>query len=302
MSQARECPECDSGRIVTSGDSAEEICDTCGLVVDTDQIDRGPEWRAFNAEERESRSRVGMPLTQLIHDRGLTTEIGWQDKDSQDRRLSPRRREQMRRLRTWQERIRTQSADERNLQLALSEIQRMASVLDVPESIREVAGARYRQALDDDLVRGRSIESVASSCLYIACRQEEIPRSMAEIADVSRVEKTEIGRTYRYVSANLGLAVEPVDPKLYVPRFASALDVSDEIRSTATSIIDDCVERGVHSGKSPTGFAAAAIYTAALLCDEKRTQGEVASVADVTKVTIRNRYQEQVNVLDRECP
>jgi len=48
------------------------------------------------------------------------------------------------------------------------------------------------------------------------------------------------------------------------------------------------------SGKSPTGYAAAAIYAASLLCNEKKTQNEVASVAQVTEVTIRNRYQEQI--------
>jgi len=50
-------------------------------------------------------------------------------------------------------------------------------------------------------------------------------------------------------------------------------------------------------GKSPTGYAAAAIYAASLLCNEKKTQREVADVAQVTEVTIRNRYQEQIEAM-----
>ena len=41
-----------------------------------------------------------------------------------------------------------------------------------------------------------------------------------------------------------------------------------------------------------TGVAAAAIYIASILCNERRTQREVADVAGVTEVTIRNRYKE----------
>ncbi|MCL7418017.1 MAG: transcription initiation factor IIB 3, partial [Halalkalicoccus sp.] len=65
-------------------------------------------------------------------------------------------------------------------------------------------------------------------------------------------------------------------------------------------IIDTTAEKGLLSGKSPTGFAAAAIYAAALLCNEKKTQREVADVAQVTEVTIRNRYQEQIKAMDIE--
>ncbi|PSQ24748.1 transcription initiation factor IIB 3 [Halobacteriales archaeon QS_9_67_17] len=291
------CPDCGSDTLVTTGDH-ETVCDDCGLVVDDSNIDRGPEWRAFNHSERQSKSRVGAPTTQTMHDKGLTTQIDWKDKDAYGRSISSEKRSQMNRLRKWQERIRTKDAGERNLQFALSEIDRMSSALGVPHSVREVASVIYRRALDDDLIRGRSIEGVATSALYAACRQEGIPRSLEEISDVSRVERKEIGRTYRYVSQELALEMEPVDPKKYVPRFCSSLGVSDEVRAKAKEIIDTTAEQGLLSGKSPTGYAAAAIYAASLLCNEKKTQREVADVAQVTEVTIRNRYQEQIEAME----
>ncbi len=268
-----------------------------GLVVEEDQIDRGPEWRAFNHTERQKKSRVGAPTTQTMHDKGLTTTIDWKDKDAYGRSISSEKRSQMHRLRKWQERIRTKDAGERNLQFALSEIDRMASAMGVPHSVREVASVIYRRALDEDLIRGRSIEGVATSALYAACRQEGIPRSLEEISDVSRVERKEIGRTYRYVSQELALGIKPVDPKKYVPRFSSELELPERVQSKANEIIETTAEQGLLSGKSPTGFAAAAIYAASLLCNEKKTQREVAGVAQVTEVTIRNRYQEQIEAM-----
>jgi transcription initiation factor TFIIB len=173
----------------------------------------------------------------------------------------------------------------------------MSSALGVPRSVQEVASVIYRRALKEDLIRGRSIEGVATAALYAACRKEGIPRSLEEVSEVARVERKEIGRTYRYISQELELGMAPVDPKKYVPRFCSDLELSEEVESKANEIIDVTTEKGLLSGKSPTGYAAAAIYAASLLCNEKKTQREVADVAQVTEVTIRNRYQEQIKAI-----
>lgn len=286
----------DPSEVVRTADG-ELMHEPTGLILEDDQIDRGPEWRAFTQSERNSKSRVGAPTTQAMHDKGLTTSIDWKNQDAYGRSLSSKKRTKMHRLRKWQERIRTKDAGERNLQFALSEIDRMASALGIPRPVREVASVMYRRTLNEDLIRGRSIEGVSTAVLYAACRQEGIPRSLNEVTEVSRVENKEIARTYRYISQELGLEMQPVDPKKYVPRFCSRLGVSEEVQAKAKEIVDVSAQKGLLSGKSPTGFAAAAIYSASLLCNEKQTQAEVGDVAQVTEVTIRNRYQEQIEAM-----
>ncbi|MFC4357857.1 transcription initiation factor IIB family protein [Halobium salinum] len=276
----------------------ELVHEETGLVVDEDRVDRGPEWRAFDQSERDSKSRVGSPLTKARHDEGLTTEIGWRDEDANGRALSQEKRRRMQRLRTWQDRIRTQDAGERNLQFALGEVARMCSALGVPDGVREMAAVVYRRALDEDLIRGRSIEAMATAALYAACREQGVPRSLDELGNASRVGRDEVGRAYRYVSQELGLEVAPADPADYVPRYCSELDLSETVVRTAEELVGAAAEEGLHAGKSPTGYAAGAVYLASMLCDEKRTQNEVAEVADVTEVTVRNGYQEQLQVAD----
>lgn len=289
--------EIDPNEVVRTADG-ELMHEPTGLILEDDQIDRGPEWRAFTQSERDNKSRVGAPTTQAMHDKGLTTMIDWKDKDAYGRSLSSEKRRQMQRLRKWQERIRTKDAGERNLQFALSEIDRMASALGIPRSVREIASVMYRQALTEDLIRGRSIEGISTAVLYAACRQEEIPRSLTEITKVSRVENKEIARAYRYISNQLELELRPVDPKHHIPRFCSKLDVSEEVEITANEILDVAAQQGLLSGKSPVGVAAAAIYSASLCCDGQITQAAVASVAQVSTVTIRNRYQEQMDAIE----
>ena len=289
--------EVDSEDVVQTADG-EIIHEPTGLILEEDQIDHGPEWRAFNHSDQQAKSRVGAPTTKTLHDDGLTTTIDWKNQDAFGRSLSSQKRSQMHRLRKWQDRIRTQDSGERNLQFALSEIDRMASALGIPDPTQEVAAVLYRRALNEDLIRGRSIEGVSTAMLYAACRQEGIPRSLEEVEEVARVDRKEIGRTYSYVSNELNLKMEPVDPKQYIPRFASQLNLSEQTQIKAKEVIDSSAEQGLLSGKSPTGIAAAALYTASLLCDEKRIQREIADAANVTEVTVRNRYQEQVKALD----
>ena len=285
------CPEC-GGRLASDAEHGETVCEECGLVVEEDEIDPGPEWRAFDAAEKDQKSRVGAPTTNMMHDKGLSTNIGWQDKDAYGNSLSSRQREKMQRLRTWNERFRTRDSKERNLKQALGEIDRMASALGLPKNVRETASVIYRRALEDDLLPGRSIEGVATASLYAAARQASNPRSLDEMTHVSRVERMELTRTYRYIIRELGLEVAPADPESYVPRFCSGLDLSDETERRARELIDAARADGILSGKSPVGIAAAAVYAAALLTNEKVTQSEVSDIADISEVTIRNRYKE----------
>ncbi|WP_254831894.1 transcription initiation factor IIB [Haloglomus salinum] len=285
------CPEC-GGDIANDTEHGEVVCQDCGLVVDEDNIDRGPEWRAFDAQEKDEKSRVGAPTTNMMHDKGLSTNIDWRDKDAYGNSLSSKQRQKMQRLRKWNERFRTRDSKERNLKQALGEIDRMASALGLPDNVRETASVIYRRALDENLLPGRSIEGVSTSALYAAARQAGVPRSLDEVASVCRVEKDEIARTYRYVARELGLEIAPADPESYVPRFASDLELSEEAAARARELLSNAKEAGIHSGKSPVGLAAAAVYAASLLTNEKVTQSEVGEVADISEVTIRNRYHE----------
>lgn len=148
------CPECD-GQILYDEEHGERTCGGCGLVLEDGEIDRGPEWRSFYEGEVDERSRVGAPVTELMHDKGLSTVIGWQDKDAYGNSISTRKRKQLQRLRMWDERFRTKNAQERNLKQAFGEIERMASALGLPNPCRETAGVLYRRAVDEELLPGR---------------------------------------------------------------------------------------------------------------------------------------------------
>lgn len=291
-----KCPDCGSSHLIEDTGRGEVACGNCGLILEENIVDLTQEWRAFDQEQRSKRARTGAPLTHTKHDKGMITEIG---KGSGELfKVSARKRAQYYRLRKWQKRL-IESKD-RNLSFALSELQRLVSFLGLPKNVHEEVAKQYEKAVDKGLVRGRSMESVVAALLYAICREYKTPRTLDEITDASGVDKREIGRTYRYVCRELEIRILPSQPEDYIPRFATMLGLSDKVQARAMDILKKAKKYDLASGKGPTGVAAAALYIAAVLSDEKRTQREVADVVGVTEVTIRNRYKEIVDKLGIE--
>ncbi len=274
------------------------VCEECGLVHSEKYIDRGPEWRAFDADQKKKRTRTGAPMTYMIHDKGLSTMIDWKNRDIFGKEIPAKLRGQIYRLRKWQSRIRVSDATERNLTFALSELDRMASNLDLQKNLRECSAKIYRDAVEAHLIRGRSIEGVAAASLYAACRMYKVPRTLNEIAEVARVDKKEIGRSFRFISKELELNLNPTKPIDFLIRFISELELTAECQKRAKFIIRIAEERGLTSGRGPTGVCAAAIYAACILTNERRTQRKIANVSCVTEVTVRNRFSELVENLN----
>ena len=274
------------------------VCQECGLVHSEKHIDQGPEWRAFDADQKKKRTRTGAPMTYMIHDKGLSTMIDWKNKDIFGKEISAKSRGQIYRLRKWQSRIRVSDATERNLTFALSELDRMASNLDLQKNLRESSAKIYRDAVGAHLIRGRSIEGVAAASLYAACRRFKVPRTLNEIAEVARVDKKEIGRSFRFISRELELNLNPTKALDFLTRFISELELSTDCQKTAKKIIKMAELRGLTSGRGPTGLCAAAIYTASILTKERRTQRKIAKVSQVTEVTVRNRFSELIENLE----
>jgi transcription initiation factor TFIIB len=268
------------------------VCENYGLVHSENHIDSGPEWKAFDAKQKKNRTRTGPPNTYMIHDKGLSTMIDWKNRDIYGKKIPAKLRGQIYRLRKWQSRIRVSNATERNLTFALSELDRMASNLDLKKNLRECSAKIYRDAVEKHLIRGRSIEGVAAASLYAACRTFKIPITLTEIAEIARVDKKEIGRSYRFILERLNLNLNPTKPSDFLTRFISELDLSNDCYKIATKILHEAERRGLTSGRGPTGVCGAAIYAASILAEEKITQRKIAKISQVTEVTIRNRYTE----------
>lgn len=291
-----KCPECGSENVLMDEEQGELVCSSCGLVITKDMLNMGPERRAYTFEEREDRQRTGRPMDYAIFDKGLSTSITI-DRDTLGHTLSPKTRRKMMRLRKWH--IRAQMYDKgRNLMQAMDELQRLSDKLNISQSVKETAAIIYRKALDQDLVRGRSIQAMVAASLYAACRLTESPKSLDEVAEVSLRSKKEISRCYRLILRELKLAMPIHDPMVYLPIIAERARISGETLGVAAKILREAKLSRVVMGKDPKGLAATILYIACKITNEKITQKLIATAADVTEVTIRNRKRELIKKLN----
>ncbi len=302
QSLVEKCPECTSNNLVHDYDAGETICGDCGLVLYEQMLDKGPEWRAFTQQEKASRSRVGLPTSYSVYDKGLSTAISQVDRDAYGRKLPIATRLQMWRLRKWQIRSRVHSSIDRNLAQAMSELDRLSGVMYIQPHIKEKAAVIYRRALDKSLVRGRSINSIVAAALYAACRGSGIPRTLREIADASLVDKKDVARCYRILLKVLDFHVPISDPLTYISKIAEKTGISGKTQGTSIAILREARRKRFSAGKDPMGMAAAALYIACLQNNEKITQKEIADASGVTEVTVRNRYKDLKRQLNIETP
>lgn len=288
------CPEC-GGTVHTS--TIETACEACGLVLSEHPIDHGPEWRSFD-DERPGRERTGPPLTPTRHDRGLSSEIGFDRTDANGTALSGRKRRQLGRLRREHRRGRWASKAEQNLAHGFSEVRRIVGVLDLLESLRDQACRLYRTAASEDLIRGRSIEAMAAASVYAACRCVGLPRTLDEVSAPSVVALERVQNAYTVLNRELELPTVPVGPLEYVPRVTSTLGLSAATHQRAAVLAKLAVRSGVANGCNPAGVAAGCVYQAAQEQDERVTQTALADATEVTPMTVRARWKDILTVLD----
>jgi len=286
-----KCPRCGKGPMVVDNAGGELVCSSCGFVVKEKIEETGPEWRAFSKDEKDDRSRGGIPTSIAMHDMGLATVIGAVNKDASGKSLSGSMKATVERLRTWDSRSQVHEPMDRNLRQAFSELDRLSDKLSVSDAVIEKAAYIYRKALERGLVRGRSISAIIAASLYAACRDRETPRTLKDLAVVSNVKKKDIARCYRLLLKEMDIKMPVVDPTKCVSRIASRAQLSERTKRRALEILKKAEEARISAGKDPMGLAAAALYVSCTLEGEDKTQRDVAEAAGVTEVTIRNRYK-----------
>jgi len=292
------CVECGSNDLILDVEQGELVCKHCGYVNSSTLLDYGPEWRAFDAEQIQKRTRVGAPLNLALHDKGLSTIIGWRGPDAYGKRLNSKQRQRAYRLTKWHRRSRVSDGSQRNLIRALSEISKYAYKLHLPKNVIDTASMLYRQVIRNRLIRGRSINGIAAASIYMSCRKCGILRTLKEVANATHISKKECARSYRFLLSKLRTHVPPANPGRYISKFINKLSLSGETESLATKILEKAAELKLTNGRGPSGMAAACTYIATVLTDERRTQGEIATEGQVTEVTLRNRYKELIQEID----
>ena len=276
-----QCPSHPDVNLIEDYRAGDLICPECGLVVGDRVVDVGSEWRTFSNEKSNvDPSRVGAAENPLLTS-DLSTMIGRSSSDVAFDESG---------VAKYQTRKHMSSSD-RALANAFKEISNMSDRINLPKTIVDRANLLFKQVHDGRTLKGRSNDAIASACLYIACRQEGVPRTFKEICAVSKVSKKEIGRCFKLILKALETSVDLITTGDFMSRFCSNLGLPPSVQRAATHIARKAVELDIVPGRSPISVAAAAIYMASQASEDKKSQKEIGDIAGVADVTIRQSYK-----------
>jgi len=286
-----KCPRCVKGTLVTDHESGEMCCSKCGFVLTEKLQESGPEWRSFTQDEHGDRARAGAPTSLTMHDMGLATIINPTNKAASGKPQTSAMKSTIERLRTWDSRSQVHEPVDRNFRQAFSELNRLKDKLAISDAVIEKAAYIYRKALDKGLVRGRSISALMAAALYAACRDTETPRNLKDVEQAANIKRKDIARCYRLLIKEWDLKMPVTDSVQCVARIASKSGIQEKTKRHAINVLKLAQKNEISAGKDPMGLAAAALYLSCVKNGEDKTQRDIAEAANVTEVTIRNRYK-----------
>ncbi len=273
------CPEC-GGSIMIIVEKGEDVCSQCGLIMNERQVDFSHSGkRAYTKQERNNREQTGAPISILLPDMGLSTVIDTQKITNPD----------LKRAAKWNTRITWQK---RNLLIATTELKRIGSNLNLPNHVKEMGMRLYIEAFKRKLLRGRSINAMVAACLYLACRQKDIPRTFQEILEEASVSPKDVRRSVSKLMKEFKLKTQATDPVALIPRYVTDLGLDSEIAELTSRILTAYISNFTISGIDPKGLCAGAIYIACKLRNIELTQLQIANSVGITEVTLRSRYKE----------
>ncbi|MEM2158357.1 MAG: TFIIB-type zinc ribbon-containing protein [Sulfolobales archaeon] len=275
---------CPDSSIIFDELHGEFVCVETGEVIEERLIDQGPEWRAYTHEEFLDRARAGSRLTNKVHDLGISTAIDtW----------SP----EGRRLQSIHRKLRISNNKQRKLVKALSLMNDVIGRLGLPNNVNEFSGSIIRKLSNKGLIKDRNVNAFIAASIILSCNYLKTPINRDEVLKICEVTRHDLWKAMLKITRDSGeyITVKVPEPQIYLDKLRSELGLRAEVSALANRILSVARNSGLTSGKGPIGLAAAALYIASVLLDDKRTQKEIAEKCNITEVTVRNRYRDLVD-------
>lgn len=184
----RDCKEVPPN-LVEEFASGDTVCGSCGLVLGERIVDTRSEWRTFSNDDQGSDdpSRVGDAPNELMIGEQLHTTIAF-DGGGGNAKSRDLHRAQSKAI---------HDRASKGLMAAYKEIGALCDSLSISGDTSHTAKNLFKQVSEGNAFRTKSQETVIAGCIFIACRQTNVPRSFREIFALTRVSKAEIGRTFK---------------------------------------------------------------------------------------------------------
>lgn len=264
-----------AANLIDDHQSGSLVCPQCGLVVVERMVSEEAEWRNFNDDDSSIiRSRVGATENALLSsEKNLETSVARLDNMNEYGATIYKRY--------------AQRSSDKALTAAFRRIEDMADRINLPEVVSYRAKYIFKEIFTARKYKGNIIaeDSKVPACLFLACQQEDCPRTMKEVSAVSGIGVKHIQKARLAISKELHIVNTALDSKSLIPRFCGNLNLSSDVQKRATKICREYQKSG-ELKMFPETMVSAAIYIAAQRSDQKRTQKDIGESVGLTTSTL----------------
>jgi transcription initiation factor TFIIB len=276
--------------VIYDYENGEKICKGCGIVVQDKLYDA-----ELNIDfyRHKSNTNTVLPHAIILNDKGMSTTIADYDATSSKRFSNRKEHKKIQFL----SKIVSCSNKKRNLKIVIDLLNRLKDKLSLTSVNIEDALLHYKKALDKGLIKGRSIKEVTVACVYIACKNSNIPRTLSEISQIVEADEIFAARCYRLLMRELKITHVQFKPTIFIRKIADEANISERTARESIDLLLAIQNENVFSGKNSLSIAAAILYITCRKHRQKISQARIASAANINIMTLRKRLTEVRNVM-----
>ena len=154
-------------------------------------------------------------------------------------------------------------------------------------------------------LKGRSLDYIIASVIYVACRNGGIPRPLAEIAKSLDLDKKAVSKCFNSIK---NIIIDNTDNQIsqnvagLVGSYCNKMELPVNVKDVAVEISDLICKKEVIAGRNPSTIAAVCILIASKLTKFDKNKKDIAEKTTTTENTISNAYQELLKYKEHIIP
>lgn len=263
------------------------ICENCNMIYDR-VINECQEWRYYGSDDNKNSdpSRCGMPVDEIYLNIATSSYISKTMKKP-NKKMSYNMH-QVVKYQGWS----SISYKDRNFYNTIELMSNKALNSGLPKSIIDDAQYLYKKISEMKLSRGENRIGLLASSIYIACRNNNVPRSSKEIATIFNVDLNIVNKSCKKFSNILHFNINNETTSYdFLPRFCSKLKFDENLIELCTHFLNREQELMICSENSPNSVCSGAIFYVITILQLDINKKQVADACEISEITINKCFK-----------
>ena len=189
----------------------------------------------------------------------------------------------------------------------------LANQAGIPKMIVDDAMRYHAKISEVKTFRGDNRDGIIAATIYIACRNNNCPRTAKEIATIFHLDNASATRGCKNASTILNEIESDMNnnektslcnttPLSFIDRYCSKLNINAELTKVCKFIATRIQAKNLIPENTPHSIAAGIVFFVSHQCHLNITKKNVNNVSEISEVTINKCYKKLETMIDQLIP